>query len=216
MRIVVLGASGGCGRIFVRLAAEAGHEVTAVVRPTTPYDPPSSVRVVRAEVLEDGALVGAIANHEIVISSVGMKRVNPKNPWSDLASPPDIAERLATELVRAMHANGIERAMIVSAAGVGESVAGLNWMMRFLLANSNVGKGYRDLEQMERIYKASDLSWILVRPVTLTDGPEKPVREVPRFGTTNTIARSSVARWMLDHIPHFDRLSRTAPMIAHA
>jgi uncharacterized protein YbjT (DUF2867 family) len=36
MKVVVLGATGGCGRWFVRLAALRGHQVTATVRPDSP------------------------------------------------------------------------------------------------------------------------------------------------------------------------------------
>ena len=41
MRILVLGASGGCGRWVTLLAVGGGHVVTALVRPGTPFTPPS-------------------------------------------------------------------------------------------------------------------------------------------------------------------------------
>jgi putative NADH-flavin reductase len=216
MRIVVFGASGGCGRIFVERAAEAGHEVTAVVRAGTPYEAPQSVRVVRDDVLADGAIDRALEGQELVVSSIGVKRVVPANPWSKLASPPDLTERFAGKLAAAMHERGIKRVIAVSAAGVGDSAADLNWVMKFFISSSTVGLGYRDLENMERVYRASDLEWILVRPVTLTDGAEKPVREVPRFGATNTISRASVARWMFERVGDFEPFVHRAPLIAHA
>ena len=40
MKLLVLGASGGVGRWLTRFAVEGGHEVTAVVRPTTTFDAP--------------------------------------------------------------------------------------------------------------------------------------------------------------------------------
>lgn len=216
MRIVVFGASGGCGRIFVDRAAEAGHEVTAVVREGTRYDAPSGVRVLREDVLADGAIDRALEGQDLVVSSIGVKRVVPANPWSKLASPPDLTERFAEKLVAAMTKRAMKRVIAVSAAGVGDSAADLNWVMKFLISSSTIGRGYRDLEKMERVYGASDLEWILVRPVTLTDGAEKRVREVPRFGATNTIARASVARWMFERVADFAPFIRRAPLIAHA
>jgi putative NADH-flavin reductase len=216
MKIVVFGASGGCGRLFVERAAEAGHEVTAVVRESTPYDAPSGVRVLRDDVLADGAIDRAIEAQDLVVSSLGVKRIVPANPWSKLASPPDLTERFATKLVGAMKRRGMKRVIAVSAAGVGDSAADLNWVMKFFISSSTVGLGYRDLEKMERIYRDSDLEWILVRPVTLTDGVEKPVREVPRFGAMNTISRASVARWMFERVADFAPFVRRAPLIAHA
>ena len=41
MRILVLGASGGCGKWATWLAAADGHAVTALVRPATRFDPPA-------------------------------------------------------------------------------------------------------------------------------------------------------------------------------
>lgn len=52
LRLLILGASGRCGRWAVRLAAEAGHRVTALVRPETAYEPPAGVDVVRGSAFD--------------------------------------------------------------------------------------------------------------------------------------------------------------------
>ncbi len=50
MKLLILGASGGCGRWVVRLAAEQGHDVTAMVRRTATPDAPAGVTVFCAPV----------------------------------------------------------------------------------------------------------------------------------------------------------------------
>jgi len=50
MRLLVLGASGGCGRWLVRLAADGGHRVTALVRDGSDAAAPAGVTVRRADV----------------------------------------------------------------------------------------------------------------------------------------------------------------------
>ena len=48
MKLVILGASGGCGGELVKQAKARGHEVTAVVRSKS-YRAPEGVRVVTGE-----------------------------------------------------------------------------------------------------------------------------------------------------------------------
>ena len=100
MNLLVLGASGGCGRWICRLAAERGHHVRALVRPETAFDPPAGVDVVLGEVLEPGTLGAALVGRDAVLSALGIVRRWPLNPWSALASPPDLTARVARDLVR--------------------------------------------------------------------------------------------------------------------
>lgn len=217
MRLLILGASGGCGRWATRLAAEAGHDVTALVRPETPFDPPAGVAVRRGSVLADADLAQAVAGQEAVISCLGAQRVNPRNPWSPLRPPPDFARESAGRLVQAMTVAGVDRLAAISAAGVGDSLASTNAPMRWLLRSSTVGEMYADLEAMEAVYRASALDWLAVRPVTLVDATAPSARAlvVPRFRVVSTISRADVAAWLLraatDRQPIVDR----TPMIGY-
>jgi uncharacterized protein YbjT (DUF2867 family) len=212
MKLLVLGASGGVGAHVVRLAREAGHDVTAVSRRAIAA--PDGVRVVEGDVQREGVIDGAMAGREAVLSSLGIRRVNPRNPWSALASPEDFSSRTARLTVAAMKRHGVGRVIAVSAAGVGESARGLNWMMRFMIARSNVGVAYRDLELMEGEYAQSGLDWCCVRPTALDDGPlSGRAREVERFTMRSWISRADVAQWMLARLSEPSTGSRT-PMIA--
>jgi putative NADH-flavin reductase len=197
MKILVLGASGGVGRHLVSLALDQGHDITAVVRRGDEMD--SRAKVLIDDVLRAGCLDEHLGGHELVLSSLGIKRRNPANPWSALASPPDFSSRTATALVAAMQRHGVPRLIAVSAAGVGDSAETMNALMKFFVAKSNVGAGYRDLAIMEQIYAASGLDWCCPRPTRLTDGPlTQRVRIVNNFGVTAAISRADVAWWMLD------------------
>lgn len=198
MRLLVLGASGGVGRHVAAQAVEAGHAVTALVRAETPWKAPEGVRVLRGDVLDARALDGALEGADAVLSSLGMKRVNPANPWSPLASPADFNSRSAEAVVAAMKRAGVGRVVAVSAAGVGDSARAMNLLMRVLVARSNVGVAYRDLAVMERVYAESGLDWLTPRPTRLTDGPRtNRVKTVTAFGSFDAIARADVAAWML-------------------
>jgi len=89
--------------------------------------------------------------------------------------------------------------VVISAGGVHESFSETNLMIRFLIRTSSLGPAYRDLENMEEILHDSDLDWLAVRPVTLTNGTvTNKVKITVRYSLFSTISRGDVAAWMLD------------------
>ena len=228
MNLLLLGASGGCGRWLCRLASERAHHVRAVVRPSTPFDPPEGVEVIRDHVLGSGVLERALEGRDAVLSALGIKRESPLNPWSALASPPDLTTRVAERLAEAMPASGVNRVVVISAGGVGDSLPRTHPLIRWMIAHSNMAASYRDLAGMEAALVQSGLDWLAVRPTTLTGGPPSgAARVVDRYGLLSRISRGSVAAWMLTAIespaPFRDRTpliasesSRYAPWLAAA
>jgi uncharacterized protein YbjT (DUF2867 family) len=215
MRILVLGASGGCGNWATRLAAADGHAVTALVRPEARLAPPAGVTVLRGSVLDAAILARAVDGQDAVISCLGAQRVNPRLPWSPLRPPGPIAERSATALVSALSGTRIRRVAAISAAGVGDSLPATNALMRWLLRTSTIGEMYADLERMEAVYRASDLDWIAVRPVTLIEvKPSSRARVVTRFRMSSVIAKADVAAWLLRSVTSPEPLGDRTPMIA--
>jgi putative NADH-flavin reductase len=201
------------GREVVKQARSAGHAVVAVLRGEAPFAP-DGVELVRGDVLDPAVAMKAIAGADVVVSALGIKRRNPMNPWSPVDSPKDFATGSAGHIVAAMKAHGVRRVAAISAGGVGTSKRGLNVGMRVLLATSNVGVMYADLEGMEKVYSGSGLDWQCVRPVTLTNGPQTyRVAVVDRFTTTMTIRRADVAMFLLDEIRRAPFFART-PLIA--
>ena len=199
MYLLVLGASGGVGRHVITGALARGHKVTTLVRPTTTLSQPEGLRVVRGGLFDGSALDEAMTGADAVLSSIGLQRENPRNPWSRLITDPDISSRAARRIVEAMTRCGVRRVVAVSAGGVGDSAPRLNLVMRFFLATSTIGIAYRDLALMEEVYASSGLDWLAPRPTRLHDGPATSrVKVVDAFGVSDAIARADVAAWMLD------------------
>jgi len=198
LKILVLGASGGVGKHLVRLACDQGHVVTALVRRADGID--SRAHMLIDDVLRPGCFDEHVRGHEAVLSALGIKRTNPANPWSVLASPSDFASRTAAMLANAMRQHGLARVVAVSAAGVADSAARMNLLMKFFVAKSNVGIGYRDLGAMERVFADSGLDWCCPRPTRLTNGPlTRRIKIAESFPMTAGISRADVAWWMLEH-----------------
>ena len=201
MKLLVFGASGKCGQWLVRMGAKRGHEITAFVRPETPYLAPDSVSVVRGDVLDADSVMAVAPGHDAILSCLGPQRASPVNPFSSLRSPPAFCQRTAAHIVAAATAAGIRRLGAISAAGVGDSAARLPGAMQWLLRHSTIGEMYHDLGEMEKLYASSTLDWFAVRPVTLVNAaPSRRAREVKRFGSFSVIGRADVAQWMLDQL----------------
>ena len=200
MNLLILGASGSCGQWLVRLAAEHGHSVTAVVRRESAIEPHAGVTIRHADVAEPEALDAVVPGHDAVLSCLGLRRAG-KSPWAPLLSPPDLVARVTADLVYAMRAHCVSRLVAISAGGVGNSREQLTWPVRRLIDTANVGVAYRDLAQMEATLAASTLDWCVARPVTLVDGaPTGAAHTVPRYGLLSTIRRADVALWMLERV----------------
>lgn len=207
MKLFVLGGTGHVGRHV--LAQSSAHDVTALVRPKSRALVPSTlthVKVVEGDALDAGAL-DAMAGHDAVVSSLGIQRKSNANPWSALTTPADLCSRSAANIVAAMRKHGVKRVVAVSAAGVADSAAAMNWFMHFMVNNTNVGVGYRDLALMERVYASAGshgIDWLCVRPTRLTNDPSKPIVVRAGFPMSAAIAREDVARFMLTSLGESD------------
>jgi uncharacterized protein YbjT (DUF2867 family) len=214
MRLLVLGASGGCGRWVTRLAASAGHEVTALVRPGTSFQPPVGVRVERGSALDVESLSRVVAGQAAVISCIGPQRMQPHNPWSPLRAPLRVAELSARAATRALQAAGIGRFAAISAAGVGDSFRFANPMIRWLIRSSTIGAMYADLDAMEKVLHESSLDWLAVRPVTLVNfPPSKRTKVLTHFRTASIVGRADVAGWLLRAALDPAPIAERTPMI---
>ncbi|MBX3382742.1 MAG: NAD(P)H-binding protein [Phycisphaeraceae bacterium] len=210
MKLLILGASGGCGRWLVRLASQAGDHITALVRPSAAVERCRGVEYVRGEVLEPGVIERVAAGHDAVLCALGLRRAGP-SPWAALRSPADMMARTGALLAASLPAAGVSRLVVISAGGVGESDALLTAPVRWLVRRGNIGVAYRDLAQMERELQTSSLDWLAVRPVTLLPGgPTRAAVPTNRYGLMSVVRRADVASYMLE------RARRTAPFAARA
>jgi uncharacterized protein YbjT (DUF2867 family) len=209
MKLLVLGASGLTGGWLTRLAAQAGHQVTALVRPATPFEPPVGARVVHGDVLDPAILASVLDGQDAVASCLGIRRAS-KVPWAAILSPSDFTTRVASVLIPAMSRAGVRRVVAISAGGVAESITQLTTPVRWMVGAGSIGVAYRDLAEMERQLSASRLDWLAVRPVTLVNGgPTGKAGRVSRFRLFSIIRRSDVATWMLG------ALARPTPFVEH-
>lgn len=215
MNLLVLGATGGCGTLICQQALQRGHRVRALVRSGSQSSLPPEVEIQVGDVLNKDSLLAALEGIDGILSGLGIKRESPKNPWSATISPPDLTTRVAKHLVTLMPGMNIRKVITISAAGVGESSDRVNPVIRWMINNSNMAVSYRDLEEMERVFRESTLQWMAVRPTTLTNQvPTGRAQKVNHYGLFDRIPRGDVAAWMLDAIESDSQPTDRTPMIS--
>jgi putative NADH-flavin reductase len=196
MRILIVGASGATGRELVTQALSRGHEVTALVRrPDRFRIRHPRLRIVAGDVLDPAAVDTAVAGQEAVLSALGHKR------WM---IPTRILSSGTRNLVAAMERHGVRRYLGVTALGVGDSWWRGGLYYTLFLIPVLLQFYFWDKLRQERLVRASDLDWTLVRPGAFSSGR---ARGRWRAGTTIgnplwtvRIARADVAHFLLDEL----------------
>ncbi|MGH7712651.1 MAG: NAD(P)H-binding protein, partial [Gemmatimonadaceae bacterium] len=202
------------GRWATRRAATAGHNVTALVRPSTPFEAPVGVVVRRGSALEPDFLSEAIQGQDAVISCIGSQRTNPRNPWSPLRQPLHAAELTARALVTAMTGDSGRRVVAISAGGVGDGIEAANAMIRWMTRHTTIGAMYADLDAMEQVLRASSVDWLAVRAVTLINAaPSNRTKVLRRYRLHSVVGRADVAAWMVQSLVDPRPISDRTPLI---
>jgi len=213
-KLLILGASGRCGRLVTQEAVKRGFNVSILVRSNASDFNQPGVTVFNGSVLDYDTVESAVRGQDAVACCLGIRRRSSVNPWSKLLSPPDFMARSAPLIVRAMDSNQVDRLVAISAAGVGSSSTYPTKPVRRLLRMGHLETAYHDLESMEQVLANSDLDSLVVRPVTLVNYALKSeARIVNRYSLLSVVSRSAVARWILDAIQRPDRFEHRSETI---
>ncbi|KAH8885307.1 NAD(P)-binding protein [Thozetella sp. PMI_491] len=215
MHLLVLGATGRTGQYVYKYALEQGHRVTVLVRQVSTVAPLPNLTIVQGSVLSgediDHAFAAAAVPIDAVIQCLNARRAS-EFPWAKFIGPPRLLADSTANAVRALHkqqqtppvsGNLRPRLVVMSANGVGESIAQTPLFVKFLINCSNVGKSYKDHEATDKELEAdcgTDIVWTVAYPVALGDSGTKPVKTFrpTELGASLFVSRESFAKWMVD------------------
>lgn len=169
MKIAVLGATGNIGTRFVEQALAQGHQITAYVRRADALAPRAGLTVVQGSLDDEAALAKAFADVDAVVSCVGVPLRAKK--------PVDFMQRTLPTVTRAARAAGVQRFVLVSAFGVGDTARKGSLLAR-LVYGTVVAGIFKDKERAEEILPSTGLDWTTVYPVNLKDAPAAPTATV--------------------------------------
>lgn len=188
MRILVLGATGGTGSHVLRVALSAGHEVTVLVRDASTLDVTDGVRVLTGDATSAEDVRAAVAGQNAVLNAIGSR--NMRHP---------VEVEVGRALLPAMRDAAVDRLVVCSAFGVGDSQADANTLQKMFF-HTVLGKVYAAKEVADAEVRESGLDWTLVYPTRLTDDPATgslATGERLTRGAGIHVTRADVARFML-------------------
>jgi uncharacterized protein YbjT (DUF2867 family) len=202
MKLLVLGATGGTGRLIVRDAVAKGYSVVALVRSTARADLPGA-DLIEGDARNEATLARAMDGCDAVVSALGTGMGRRKV---------DLLTVATRALVAAMTRNGVRRLVCVSALGVGDSRGHGGFVFDRLFQPLLLSQAYKDKERQEAAIRASALDWVVVRPAMLTDDPARgSVRAFTDLAGVNggKVARADVARFVVEQLTTDTWLRRT-------
>jgi uncharacterized protein YbjT (DUF2867 family) len=185
LNLVVLGATGGTGRLVVEQALAAGHTVTALVRSPeklTLRDP--NLHVIAGQATDPSAVSRALDGADALISTLGGN--------GSLISDSTQA------IIDAAPKAGVSRVVVLSSFLVERDR--LDPVTR-LLTGLAMGSMIKDKSAGEKALRDSALDWTIVYASVLTDGPASGsvvvLTEGRKWSLSHRIARADVAAWLV-------------------
>lgn len=194
-KILVLGATGGTGRLIVNKALARGHDVTALVRSPARAGDLKGARLIAGDVSDEGVLREALQGRDAVISALGTA----VSPFREVT----LLSTATRALVNAMTREHVSRLVCITGIGAGDSAGHGGFLFDNLIFPLLLRKVYADKNRQEAIIRDSGLDWVLVRPSILNN---KPARGASRALTDlsgfhgGTISREDVAAFVVDQL----------------
>jgi uncharacterized protein YbjT (DUF2867 family) len=206
-KILVIGATGGTGRLIVSQALARGYDVAALVRSLDKASALRGATLIAGDARDETTLREALNGRKAVISALG----TPASPLRQVT----VLSTATSALVRAMKIAQVSRLVCITGIGAGDSAGHGGFFFDRLIFPLLLRNVYADKNRQEVIVRNSDLDWILVRPSILND---KPSHDTVRALTDlsgfhgGTISRQDVAKFVVDQL-HADTWLRRSPLI---
>ena len=192
MRLAIFGSTGGTGRELVRLALEAGHDVTAFARtPAKLGATHERLRIIQGDVADPARVAEAVEGADAVLSTLHPDR---RAPRSFVAG--------TRHIVAACRSHGVRLLVVTTGAGIRAPedrpqavdrvfAVALRLVARPMLEASRAG-----MDEVRR----SGLDWTIARAPRLTNGGGTGAAKAgflgPGAGTS--LARADFARFVLE------------------
>jgi putative NADH-flavin reductase len=206
-KILVLGATGGTGRLIVGQALARGDEVTALVRSPEKASDLKGAKLIVGDVRDEKMLREALKGQDAVVSALG----TPASPFREVT----LLSTATRSLVNAMKAEHVSRLVCITGMGAGDSAGHGGFLFDNVIFPLLLKKVYADKNRQEAVVTDSGLDWVLVRPSVLNDKPSRgSVRALTDLSDFHggSISRQDVATFVLDQL-RTDAWLHHAPLI---
>jgi uncharacterized protein YbjT (DUF2867 family) len=193
VNIVVFGATGGTGLLFLRQAVDAGHRVTAFARNRAKLERVDGLEsIVDGDAREPADVSRAVDGQDAVVSMLSSTtKVDPRS-----------ITHATQAITRAMAELGVRRLVATTAYG---PIATKPLVIAPLVRRIFAGP-FADAVAAENTIRATELDWTIVRATRLTNGPAREPRLLHEILTSGpySISRAALARVALETIERTD------------
>ena len=206
-KILVLGATGGTGRLIVDQGVARGDDVAVLVRSVEKAKDLKGAKILVGDARDEAALRQAVEGRDAVVSALG----TPASPFKEVT----LLSTATRALVKAMKAENVSRLVAITGIGAGDSAGHGGFLFDKLIFPLLLRNVYADKDRQEAIVKNSGLAWTLVRPSVLNNKPGrgtiKAIEDLSDFHG-GSISREDVAKFVLDQVSA-DAWLRRSPLI---
>lgn len=208
MRIFVVGASGGIGRLVLERGLARGHSFTGLSRESVRIPHWPRVTSVEGHATDLAVLRRELPGHDAVVFALGIDRRGRTSLFSDATRA----------LIAAMDQAGVRRLVAVTGVGAGDTRGHGGFLYNSILFPLLTRHRCADKDRQEALIAASRLDWTIVRPARFVEGiAEEPFEALTELvpGTILTrVSRAEVADFILGELDHPRFLGRR-PFIGH-
>src|ERR1700678_1599187 len=163
MKVLIIGGTGGTGRLIVQEARVRGHEVVALVRSTEKGASLGPVQMALGDATDEATLAAALEGCDAVISALG----TPMSPFKEVT----LLSTATPALIRAMTSQQVRRLICITGMGAGDSKGHGGFIFDRIFNPLILRKVYVDKDRQEGLIRTSNLDWIIIRPSVLNDKP---------------------------------------------
>jgi uncharacterized protein YbjT (DUF2867 family) len=206
--VLVAGATGRAGRCIVSEVLKRGYAVRALLVP--PFDPPDppglrsqGVALVSSDLASVASLEKAMEGAAFLISAIGSRK-----PFSGKEN--DRIDNMGNQnLARAARAKGLQKIVIISSVGAGNSRNALSLMYKVMMSPI-----LRAKEKSEAFIQSFGMTYTIIRPGGYGD---KEVSGRIAFGEggkiTGRVTREQIARVCVDALTNQAMNNRTFEVV---
>jgi putative NADH-flavin reductase len=207
MKILVVGANGAVGRLALDELLNANHDVKALVRNASSLERKHPrLTVVQGEPTNTDDLENVLAGQDAVLSTLGA-RTNKKTT---------LRTDVATSLIAGMNKHGVPKLVWLDAAGVGSSkkfVQRSSFLFGRIIMPLLLDNMYEDAAVADAIIEKSRCDWVIVRPMSFTNGAQTGnISVVTDMSLTVKlrlrISRADVAAFLVEQVVKDDYVGR--------
>jgi len=206
-KILVLGATGGTGRLIVSQALAQGYDVAALVHSPEKGGDLQGANVIVGDARDERALREALKGRDAVVSALGTAA----SPFREVT----LLSVATRALVSAMKVEQVSRLVCITGIGAGDSAGHGGFVFDHLIFPLLLRHVYADKNRQEAIVRDSGLDWVLIRPSILNDKPGRgTIRALTDLSGFHggTISRQDVATFVVRQL-RADTWLRQAPLI---